>query len=146
MDQVVPAVRSRMMRAIKGKNTKPEIAVRTALHAAGFRFRLHCRDLPGTPDVVLPKHRTVVLVNGCFWHRHDCPKGRRHPSSNVGYWGPKLERNKVRQAAAIQALAAAGWKVVTVWECDVAGGIRDLLRALRRTRPETSGYKLTRRR
>jgi DNA mismatch endonuclease (patch repair protein) len=144
MDQVAPAVRSRMMRAIRGKHTKPEITVRKALHAAGFRFRLHRRDLPGTPDIVLSKYRFAVQVNGCFWHRHNCPKGRRHPSSNVTYWGPKLERNKARQAAATAALIAAGWRVVTVWECDVPGGVRNLLRSLRRIRSATSGYKLTR--
>jgi DNA mismatch endonuclease (patch repair protein) len=107
---------------------------------------LHRKDLPGTPDVVLPRYRIAVQVNGCFWHRHDCPKGNRHPSSNVGYWGPKLVRNKARQAASVQNLLARGWKVVMVWECDVAGGISDLLRALRRerTRQDTCGYKLTR--
>jgi DNA mismatch endonuclease (patch repair protein) len=138
MDQVSPKVRSRMMRAIRSKHTKPEIAVRKALHAAGYRFRLHRRDLPGTPDVVLPKHNVAVQINGCFWHRHDCPKGQRHPSSNVSYWGPKLERNSLRQAKAAKALAAAGWRVVTVWECDLRGGVKNLLTVLGCERPDVS--------
>jgi DNA mismatch endonuclease (patch repair protein) len=130
MDQVSPAVRSRMMRAIHSKNTQPELRVRRALHAAGYRFRLHRKDLPGTPDIVLPQYRTVVQVNGCFWHRHDCPRGRRWPSSNASYWRPKLERNQRRQEAAVRALSAAGWRVVTIWECNVGGGLAALLRAL----------------
>jgi DNA mismatch endonuclease (patch repair protein) len=131
MDQVLPAVRSRMMRAIPGKHTKPEMQVRRALHAAGYRFRLHRRDLPGTPDIVLPGHRIVVEVNGCFWHAHDCPRGNRRPSSNVDYWLRKLARNRHRQAAAIEALSAGGWTVVTIWECQVAAGIKALFAALR---------------
>jgi DNA mismatch endonuclease (patch repair protein) len=130
MDQVTPAVRSRMMRAIRGKNTKPELEVRKALHAAGYRFRLHRKDLPGTPDVVLPRYSMAVQVNGCFWHRHECPRGRRRPSSNVDYWGPKLDRNRRRQAAVAKALSAAGWVVVTIWECEVEAGIAALLRDL----------------
>jgi DNA mismatch endonuclease (patch repair protein) len=121
-----------MMRAIRGKNTKPEMLVRRALHAAGYRFRLHRRDLPGTPDVVLPRYRIVVQVNGCWWHGHDCPRGQRRPSTNVEYWGPKLERNKQRQATAEASLIAADWTVVTVWECDLEAGIAGLLRRLRR--------------
>jgi DNA mismatch endonuclease, patch repair protein len=132
MDQVTPAVRSRVMRAIRSKHTMPEMQVRRALHAAGFRFRLHRKDLPGTPDLVLPRYRLAVQVNGCFWHRHDCQKGRRHPSTNLTYWVPKLERNRTRQTASEGALRAAGWSVVTIWECDVSTGIRKLLRRLRK--------------
>jgi DNA mismatch endonuclease (patch repair protein) len=139
MDQVTPAIRSRMMRAIRGKNTKPELQVRRALHAAGHRFRLHRKDLAGTPDVVLPRYRVAVQVNGCFWHRHECPRGRWHPSSNVDYWGPKLERNRRRRAAVAEALGATGWSVVTIWECNVQAGIDALLQELaNRRRPDTS--------
>jgi DNA mismatch endonuclease (patch repair protein) len=132
MDQVPATVRSRMMRAIRSKNTKPELKVRRALHAAGYRFRLHRRDLPGTPDIVLPRYRIAVQVNGCFWHRHDCPRGRHRPSTNTDYWGPKLERNLRRQADATKALSEAGWAVVMIWECEVETGINDLLRNLAR--------------
>jgi len=147
MDQVSAAVRSRMMKAIRGKNTKPELQVRRALHAAGYRFRLHRKDLPGTPDIILPRHRIAVQVNGCFWHQHDCPRGRRRPSSNVNYWGPKLQRNRQRQAAAAEALSATGWSMVTIWECELKVGIDALLRHLASGRQsETSRYALTRRR
>jgi len=132
MDQVPPKIRSRMMRAIRAKHTKPEMQVRRALHAAGYRFRLHQKGLPGTPDIVLKRHSVAIPVNGCSWHRHDCPKGRRHPSTNVSYWGPKLEKNRLRQIATAEALVAAGWKVVTIWECEVDAGIKALLRKLRR--------------
>jgi DNA mismatch endonuclease, patch repair protein len=130
MDQVTPAVRSRMMRAIPSKNTKPELEVRRTLHAMGYRFRLHRKDLAGTPDVVFPRYRIAVFVNGCFWHGHDCPRGRRKPSSNVRYWGQKLERNRRRSISAIKALSASGWSVVTVWECNMRAGIEDLVRHL----------------
>jgi DNA mismatch endonuclease, patch repair protein len=130
MDQVSPVVRSRMMRAIRSKNTEPELLVRRVLHAAGYRFRLHRRDLPGTPDIVLPRYRTVVQVNGCWWHGHNCSRGRRRSSTNVEYWGPKLERNIRRQATADAAMAAIGWSVVTIWECDIEAGIVSLLATL----------------
>ena len=139
MDQVSAAVRSRMMRAIRSKNTKPELQVRRTLHIAGYRSRLHRKDLPGTPDLVLPRYRMAVQINGCFWHRHDCPRGRRRPSSNVDYWDQKLERNWRRQAAAAQALSEAGWSVVTIWECELKAGIDALLRESRE--PASIGYK-----
>ena len=128
MDQVTPAVRSRMMRSIRGKNTMPEVQVRRALHAAGHRFRIHRKDLPGTPDVVLPRYRIALQVNGCFWHRHECSRGQRRPSSNVDYWWPKLERNRQRRIDTDAALSAAGWLVVTIWECELQAGIEALLR------------------
>jgi DNA mismatch endonuclease (patch repair protein) len=113
------ATRSRIMRAVKPKDTKPELAVRRALHALGFRFRLHRRDLPGSPDIVLPRHRAVVLVHGCFWHQHD---GCRHgvlPRTRRRYWRPKLRRNVARDAEVATALAALGWRVLVVWECEL---------------------------
>jgi DNA mismatch endonuclease, patch repair protein len=118
-----PEQRRNRMAAIKAKDTAPEMAVRRALHAMGYRFRLHRRDLPGRPDVVLPRHRVVILVHGCFWHQHPdpaCPL-RRSPKANTGYWGPKLARNVARDASNEEALRALGWRVLVVWEC----GTRD---------------------
>ena len=114
--------RSRLMAKIKGKDTGPERAVRSLLHRAGYRFRKHVPDLPGKPDVVLPKYRAVVFVHGCFWHGHDCKVGRREPKSNRDYWLPKIERNRRRDAAHQVELARLGWSVLTVWECE----LRDL--------------------
>ena len=116
-----------MMAKVRGKNTKPELIVRKALHAAGFRFRLHRRELPGTPDLVLPGLRTVVFVHGCFWHGHDCRKGRTRPVSNTAFWNTKLDRNRERDIEAVTALKRQGWHVEIVWECEVTSGIPDLL-------------------
>jgi DNA mismatch endonuclease (patch repair protein) len=121
------------MSRVRSKDTKPELAVRKALHAAGFRYRLHRTDLPGRPDIVMPKFRTAVFVHGCFWHGHDCSRGRR-PESNVGFWSAKLDRNAQRDANARLRLEQAGWNVVTIWECGVEGGILALLDNLRFSR------------
>ncbi len=119
-DRLSASQRSALMARIRGKDTKPELAVRSILHAAGFRFRLHAKQLPGRPDLVLPKHRAVVFVHGCFWHRHGrCRDGRSTPSSNQAYWGPKFERNVARDRRVKQALRRRGWRVITVWECQV---------------------------
>ena len=99
-------------------NTTPEEAVRTMLHAMGLRFRLHRRDLPGTPDIVLAKHSAVVLVHGCFWHGHNCPRGKP-PATRRDFWLPKLARNKVRDAEQARELKTLGWRVLTVWECEL---------------------------
>ena len=107
------------MARVKSGNTGPEVVVRRLVHRLGYRFRLHRRDLPGTPDLVLPRHRAVVFVHGCFWHQHHCRRGRRQPSSNQAYWGPKLARNVERDASARSALARMGWRVLTIWECEV---------------------------
>ncbi|HEV2818258.1 MAG TPA: very short patch repair endonuclease [Allosphingosinicella sp.] len=125
-DKISVEDRSRLMARVSGKNTQPELRVRKALHAAGFRYRLHRRDLPGTPDLILPKFRTAVQVHGCFWHGHDCPKGRR-PQSNVEFWNAKLDRNAARDEANRQALVGRGWHVLTVWECSVDQGIEHIL-------------------
>lgn len=119
MDTVPPEVRSRIMAAIRAKNTSPEMAVRRLLHGMGFRFRLHVRDLPGTPDIVLPRHNLVVFVHGCFWHNHADCRGGRVPASNVGFWGPKLAGNKRRDRLNQAALRKLGWRVAVVWECRV---------------------------
>jgi DNA mismatch endonuclease, patch repair protein len=107
------------MRRIKKKDTKPEIAVRRLLHGLGYRFRLHRNDLPGTPDIVFPARKKVILVHGCFWHQHACSLGRKQPKTNQLYWGPKLARNVERDREARKALRAMGWQALVVWECQV---------------------------
>lgn len=102
-DKLTPADRSRNMAAIKGKDTKPELAIRRALHALGFRYRLHATGLPGKPDMVFPQYQAIIFVNGCFWHGHDCGAARM-PLSRVDYWGPKIERTKARDVAAVAAI------------------------------------------
>lgn len=121
-DTVSPEARSRIMARVKSKGMKPEMRVRRLLHGLGFRYRLHRADLPGRPDLVFPSRRKVIFVNGCFWHRHDgCPRVRI-PANNRDYWVAKLDRNHARDARNIAALAATGWEVETVWECQ----LRDL--------------------
>jgi DNA mismatch endonuclease (patch repair protein) len=112
-------VRSRTMRAVKSKDTQPEWLVRRLLHAAGFRYRLHAKDLPGKPDLVFPSRRKVVFVHGCFWHGHDCPRGDRQPKTNTDYWQAKIGRNKARDVEHLAALRARNWQVLTVWECEI---------------------------
>jgi DNA mismatch endonuclease (patch repair protein) len=112
------ALRSRIMRAVKGRDTGPELAVRRMAHGLGYRYRLHRSDLPAKPDLVFASRRKVILVHGCFWHGHGC-KFSRVPKSNREYWLPKLERNKVRDAAQIKSLRASGWGVLVVWECKI---------------------------
>ena len=132
-DKVSPEVRSRIMAAVKGKNTSPEIKVRKALHAVGFRFRLHRKDLPGKPDIVLPKYRVVVMVHGCLWHGHQCRRFR-WPVANAEYWRSKIERNLARDAANLDALRDAHWTVKVVWDCQLKDGIAALLEDLDRIR------------
>lgn len=110
--------RSEMMSRIGPRNTKPEIVIRRGLHAAGFRFRLHRRDLPGTPDVVLPKHRVVIFINGCFWHRHESCGHFKLPKTNTDFWEQKISGNVARDRAAIEELRKDGWRVLVVWECE----------------------------
>ena len=119
-DTVDTATRSRMMASIKGKNTKPEIIVRKALHAAGFRFRLHDKKLPGKPDIVLPKYRTAVFVHGCFWHGHDCNQFK-WPKTREAFWRNKIEGNRERDTRVRMQLRKTGWRVLIVWECALKG-------------------------
>ena len=119
-DRVTPDVRSRMMAGIRGKDTQPELAVRSALHARGFRFRLHRRDLPGQPDLVFPKHRAVILVHGCFWHGHDCHLFR-WPQTRPDFWQRKISSNVERDRRHCLELRSTGWRVATVWECALKG-------------------------
>lgn len=107
------------MRAVKGRDTKPELRLRKALFARGFRYRLHVKSLPGAPDIVFPGRRAVIFVHGCFWHGHACKRGRRAPKQNASYWANKIARNKARDAKHLKALRAAGWRVLTVWECEL---------------------------
>lgn len=111
--------RSAIMRAVKSKNTAPELAVRQIVHALGFRFRLHRSDLPGAPDLAFVGRRKAVFVHGCFWHGHDCPRGAREPKTNLRYWRTKIARNRERDAEAGDRLAECGWQVHIVWECEI---------------------------
>ncbi|MBI3089617.1 MAG: DNA mismatch endonuclease Vsr [Candidatus Tectomicrobia bacterium] len=115
-DMVSAERRSQIMARIRSTDTTPEMTVRRLLHRMGYRFRLHVRDLPGRPDIVLPKYKTAILVHGCFWHGHRCKDGRR-PKSNMGYWNGKLDRNKNRDKINKQRLRRAGWKPVVIWAC-----------------------------
>ena len=117
IDVVSPKTRSRMMAGIKGKNTKPELMVRRALFAQGYRFRLHRKELPGSPDVVLPGRNLAVFVHGCFWHGHAACRLAKMPATRTEFWQAKLERNKNRDIKSIAALAELGWRVLVVWEC-----------------------------
>lgn len=112
--------RSQIMGKIGGKDTKPEIAVRSLLHRAGYRFRLHKSNLPGKPDIVLPKYKSVVFVHGCYWHRHNkCDRGRSVPSTNIEFWQEKFIKNKNRDRKSKKELQALGWKVIIVWQCEL---------------------------
>ena len=117
-DTVAPEVRSRIMAAVKSKNTSCEMRVRRAIHGAGFRFRLHRKDIPGKPDLLLPRYRMAVFVHGCFWHWHGCKRSRM-PSSNIEYWTSKINRNVTRDLMNRQNLEASGWEPVIIWECNL---------------------------
>lgn len=119
-DIVDAATRSRMMAGIRGRDTKPEILIRKALHARGLRYRLHARDVPGRPDMLFPRHRAAAFVHGCFWHGHNCPLFRL-PGTRTEFWRGKIEANRARDAAVAAELDAAGWRRVTVWECALRG-------------------------
>ena len=135
VDRVSPDARSAMMAAVRHEDTKPEKLVRSSLFAAGYRFRLHRRDLPGSPDIVLPRFRLAVFVHGCFWHGHDCPRGRL-PKSNVEFWSSKIERNRARDVASAAALTSLGWEVAIVWACRVGEGTDYLIETLKKRVPE----------
>ena len=116
-DRITKEQRSRNMARVKNKNTAPELKVRKVLHGLGFRFRLHRRDLPGNPDIVLPRHNKIIFVHGCFWHGHDCPRGKR-PSTRQDFWNRKLDGNIERDKANQKRLKELGWKVLVLWECE----------------------------
>lgn len=118
MDTRTPEQRRRIMKSVRTKNTGPELAIRKALFAAGYRYRLHRKDLSGSPDIVFPSRKKAIFVHGCFWHGHDCDKGR--PSkSRTEYWGPKIETNRLRDERNLAALAERGWKTLVVWQCEL---------------------------
>lgn len=119
-DVVDAATRSRMMSGIGGRDTGPELIVRRALHAAGFRYRLHARHLPGKPDLVLPRHHAVVFVHGCFWHRHSGCRYATTPATRADFWQEKFSRNVERDRRVENRLLEAGWRVATIWECGLA--------------------------
>ena len=125
-DVVTPEQRSRNMSKIRGKNTKPEMIVRSTCHELGLRYRLHRKDLPGTPDLVFPKYRLCLFVHGCFWHRHPGCKYAYTPKSRLDFWLPKLAKNIERDSKAQRALEAAGWRVSVIWECQTES--KDALR------------------
>jgi DNA mismatch endonuclease (patch repair protein) len=115
-----------MMSGIRSRDTKPEVLLRSELHARGFRFRIHRKDLPGRPDIVLPKHRAVIQVHGCFWHGHHCQLFK-YPATNTEFWRQKIGQNRARDQRSEEALLALGWRVLTVWECATRGAGRATL-------------------
>lgn len=131
MDTLTPAERSERMARVRSRDTRPELAVRKLLFSMGFRYRLHDRKLPGTPDIVLPSRRKIVFVHGCFWHRHVNCALARLPKSRKAFWGAKLESNRLRDGRVKAALRRSGWSVATVWECQL-GDMARLGRRLRR--------------
>lgn len=124
------------MARVGRENTAPEMVVRRKVHAAGFRYGLHRRDLPGKPDIVLSRLKAAVFVHGCFWHGHSCRAGRR-PSSNSDYWNAKIDRNVERDARCIRELEQLGWRVWVIWSCDLDVGVSDLIDELSRLRNQS---------
>jgi DNA mismatch endonuclease (patch repair protein) len=121
-DPFTPAQRSAVMRRVPGKGSSAEVKVRKALTALGARYRLHRKDLPGSPDLVLPGRRLALFVHGCFWHGHDCRRGDRPPKTNAAYWSAKIARNRARDARVQDELCARGWRPAVVWECELRDG------------------------
>lgn len=119
MAQSPSEARSRTMRAVKSRDTVPEMTVRRMVHAMGKRYRLHRTDLPGKPDLTFPRLKKIIFVHGCFWHGHDCKRGARLPKENADYWANKINRNKERDANAQAALVSMGWDVLVIWECQL---------------------------
>ena len=119
MDKFSKKKRSEIMSKVKGINTGPEKKVRSLLHSMGYRFRLHKKDLPGNPDMVLKKYKTVIFVNGCFWHQHENCKSGRLPKSNIEFWSEKLKKNVIRDEKNYNSLKSSGWNVLVLWECQI---------------------------
>ncbi|HEX3700217.1 MAG TPA: DNA mismatch endonuclease Vsr [Phenylobacterium sp.] len=145
-DVYPPEKRSAVMRRVKGRDTTPELIVRRALTGLGARYRLHRKDLPGSPDIVLPGRRLALFVHGCFWHGHDCARGARVPKANRDYWVGKVGRNRIRDQASRAALEALGWRVETLWECELkdAAELRARLAEFLRCHPGMPRKRLVR--
>ena len=124
-DVFTPEERSRIMAKVKGANTTPEKTVRSLIHRMGYRFRLHVKELPGKPDIVLPRHKKIILIHGCFWHQHEGCSQAARPTSNTDYWNKKLDRNMIRDNGNMQRLEYLGWDVLVLWECEIKN--QDLL-------------------
>ena len=122
MDKFDKSTRSRIMASVHSKNTKPEIRVRSTAHKLGYRFRLHAKHLPGKPDLIFPSRRKALFVHGCFWHGHDCIRGKRIPKDNEEYWREKLRRNRERDIKVQAELREMGWKPLIIWECQTTNG------------------------
>ncbi|MGD9688434.1 MAG: very short patch repair endonuclease [Phycisphaerales bacterium] len=123
-DTLTPAQRSKCMAAIRGKNTKPELIVRSIAYRLGYRFRLHAADLPGKPDLVFRSRRAVVFVHGCYWHMHVCKRGRSTPTTNAAFWRAKRNKNRERDRRTLASLRRAKWRVLVIWECRVRDPIK----------------------
>ncbi|MGQ1270056.1 very short patch repair endonuclease (plasmid) [Acinetobacter baumannii] len=128
VDIVDSITRSRMMAAVKSSNTKPELQIRKILHERGFRFRLHEKKLPGKPDIVLPKYRAVIFINGCFWHGHDNCRFSKLPATRTDFWKEKISKNKFNDANAIASLLTSNWRVCIIWQCKIREVKKDLTR------------------
>jgi DNA mismatch endonuclease (patch repair protein) len=128
MDRLDAQHRSENMRRIRNKNTKPEVLLRSMLHQVGLRFRIHRKDLPGTPDIAFPGRRKAIFVHGCFWHQHSTCKEGRLPGTRREYWEPKLARNRARDAAVLLQIRERGWEAMTVWECEIERDISAVVR------------------
>ena len=121
--------RSRIMRAVKSRNTQPEMTVRRLVHSMGYRYRLHRKDLPGKPDLAFISRRKAIFVHGCFWHGHDCPRGSREPKTNRDYWIPKIAKTRERDKATMERLWKMDWKTLVIWECEIDRSLSGKLRA-----------------
>lgn len=132
MDILTPEERSERMRKIRGKDTKPELIVRKFLHSNGYRYRLHDNSLPSRPDIKLSKYKTIIQINGCFWHGHENCKYAQTPASNKDFWRNKIEYNKKKDALNLQALKDLGWKVINIWECELKKSKREITLSLLR--------------
>ena len=121
--------RSRIMRAVKSRNTQPEMTVRRLVHSMGYRYRLHRKDLPGKPDLAFISRHKAIFVHGCFWHGHDCPRGSREPKTNRDYWIPKIAKTRERDKATMGRLQKMDWKTLVIWECEIDRSLAGRVRA-----------------
>ncbi|MEJ2611406.1 MAG: DNA mismatch endonuclease Vsr [Candidatus Thiodiazotropha sp.] len=128
VDTLTPEERSERMSRVRAQDTKPEMKLRRLIHGMGFRYRLHRRDLPGKPDLVFPGRRSIIFMHGCFWHRHEGCGLARLPKSKRAFWSAKLEANKERDQKNISTLEAAGWRVLVIWECQLRGEVREVVK------------------